>query len=271
MSDENENENMLEALKEEVKAVALSRFNSPFIGAFLVSWLLWNHRMLFALFASIPLGQRFHYIDEVLYPTAEAFAAYHFIGPAISTLIYIFIMPWPTEWVHRWNLQRKLRLKQAELRADGHRLLTEEESSELRKTVGELRTSLTKMRGDLTAERRKVRALSLRTLKDRKADAIERILIDYITSQPFKIRTGRGEIRDDTLIRFNRDGAVDISGYRNMRWGYGAQEIRLFDADREQGALGAIRFSDSNHSFQGNLDGLGTVQITGVYSHIDFV
>ncbi len=267
----NQNDTMVDSLKEEVKAAALSRFNSPFIGAYLVSWLLWNHRMIFALFSGLPLGQRFHYIDEVLYPTANTFALYHFLGPTLSTLVYIFLMPWPTEWVHRWNLQRKLRLKQADLRADGHRLLTEAESTELQKKVGELRTTLAQMRIDLTSERRKVRALSLRTLGGRKADEIERILVDYVTSQPFKIRTGRGDIKDDTIIRFNRDGAVDIVGYRNMRWAYVAQEIRLFDADREQGALGSVRFFDSSNSLEGTLEVLGMVQIRGVYSHVDFV
>ncbi|MEN5365630.1 hypothetical protein ABE571_04430 [Stenotrophomonas sp. TWI273] len=266
----NQNDTIVETFKEEVKAAALSRVNSPFLGAYLVSWVLWNHRMIFALFSGMPLGQRFHYIDEVLYPTAKTFALYHFLGPILSTIVYIFLVPWPTEWVHRWNLQRKLRLKQADLRADGHRLLTEAESVELQKKVGELRTTLAEMRGELTGERRKVRALSMKTLEGRRADEIERILINYVTSQPFKIRAGRAEFKDGTTMRFNRDGAVEITGYRNMRWAYVAQEIRLFDADQDQGALGPVRFANSSNAFEGTLEGLGMVQIQGIYSHVDF-
>lgn len=264
-------ENMLETIKDEIKAAAVSRFNSPFVGAFLVSWVLWNHRLIFALFSSLPLGERFHYIDEVLYPTTGAFALHHLIGPTLSTILYIFVMPWPTEWVHRWNLQRKLRLRHAELRAEGHRLLTEMESHQLLTKVGELKESLARMRGELTSERRKTRALSLQTMAGRKDEDIKAIHTAYLTSQAFTIRAGKAAFPDPTHIRFTADGAVDIPGFSNVRWAYAKNSIHLYDADQEQGAMGQLQFAVHSNTFEGTLEGLGLVQIKGVYSHVDFI
>lgn len=265
-----QNETIMETLKEELKTTAASRLNSPLIGAYLVSWLLWNHRMILTLLSGLPLDQRFHYIDEVLYPTVQTFTFYHLIGPALSTAFYIFLMPWPTEWVYRWNLYRKHRLRQAELRAEGHRLLTEEESVELQKKIGELRATLAEMRNDLTQDRRKIRALRIKTIGGRKGADIERINSEYITSQPFKIRAGRGDLKENAIIRFNRDHSVDVDGYRNMRWHFSGNDLHLFDAEQEHGALGSVKFAESSNSFEGQIEGLGAVQIKGVFSQIDF-
>ncbi len=51
MSDEAQN--TLDAVKEEIKSAVSSRFNSPLLGTFIVSWLAWNHRLIFVLFSSL--------------------------------------------------------------------------------------------------------------------------------------------------------------------------------------------------------------------------
>ncbi len=258
----------LEDIKEEIKAVAFSRFNSPFLAALTISWFAWNHRLIFVLFSDQSVADRFSFIDEKLYPTLGEFLTLNFGGPLASALIYIFLLPWPTEWVHRWNLQRKLKLRYADLRAEGHRLLTEEESVRMRQSINEMKEQLNDRRIDLLASKRKNKALAFKITQEAGEELKLRIYRDYLTSQPFKIALKRGNAPD--YLRFLSDGATELPGHANVRWYYSKNSVHFVDTDREEGAMGSITFNPGTNTFIGTLGEFGEVRISGVHQERDF-
>lgn len=263
-------ESTIEAIKEEIKSIAVSRFSSPFVGAFIVSWLLWNHRLMFTLFSSVPLSDRFKYIDETLYPSFQLFFGYNIAGPLFSTLIYIFVIPWPTEWVHNWNLHRKLRLRYAELRSEGKRLISEEESHSLKESLADMRAKLEERRRDLIAARRKISAIAMLNV-DRlsKNDAIH-VCHEYLFSQNFKFHSSGQSPSNVPEIHFARDHSVDLPGYKNVRWAFSDQKLRLFDTDKDLAEqIGEYRFLLGKHLFEGTLVNSKST-IVGIYRGTDF-
>ncbi|WP_447595829.1 hypothetical protein [Stenotrophomonas rhizophila] len=260
----------VELIKEQVKAAVLERFNSPFLGAFIVSWLLWNHRVFFVLFADLPVNERFHYIDERLYPTVGSFIALNLVGPLASALAYIFLLPWPTEWVHRWNLQRKLRLWYSEKEAEGSRFLTQEESDELRSQVSELKEKLNISQGDLFGAQRRLKAVSMKGLAGYDERKKKSVHLEYLTSQRFSLDSG--VLGNPSVWTFNRDGTIDIKGFAgNVRWQFSDGEVQIYDADGGGSSMGHLTFDQGSNRFEGILSHFGGSRLTGMAHSEDFL
>lgn len=259
----------LDTVKEELKAAIAGRFASPFLGAFTVSWLVWNHRLVFVLFSGMAVADRFQYIDEKLYPTLVSFLVLNIGGPLVSALAYIFLLPYPTEWVHKWNLNRKLRLRYAELHADGHRLLTASEADAIRAENVSLKNTLNKRRGELAREQIKVAALSMKNLERRSRDDIEQAYTAYLLSQPFVLESSNAQY--GSKVVFRDDGSLEIGNFPgNIRWAYSDQKVHLFDSDAERGKMGFLEFNQLANVFEGILQTFNAVKLRGVYHSTDF-
>jgi len=260
----------LELIKEQVKAAVLDRFNSPFLGAFIVSWLLWNHRVFFVLFADLSVDERFHYIDERLYPTVGSFILLNLVGPLASALAYIFLLPWPTEWVHRWNLQRKLRLWYSEKRAEGSRFLTQVESDELRSQVSALKDKLNNSRIEVAVAQRRTKAMAMKSLAYCDENEQRDIHMEYLTSQGFSLESGISS-GNRSLWTFGRDGAMDAKGFAgDLRWHFSDGKIHVYDADGIGGAMGHLTFNQVSNKFEGALSHFGGTRLSGVARSVDF-
>ncbi|MNM34509.1 hypothetical protein D3C81_451560 [compost metagenome] len=186
-----EAQNTLDAVKEEVKSAISSRFNSPFAGAFIISWLAWNHRLIFVLFSGMTVDQRFHYIDERLYPTWLEFSIFNFLGPLLSALVYIFLLPWPAKWVHRWNLKMKRDIREVELESSGEEVLTLPATKNIHEKIASQKKTI----NDLAERERVARVCGLgwramaRFGSDMDANHKESALFEFLTSASFDVRS----------------------------------------------------------------------------------
>ncbi len=104
---------------------------SPLTGALLVSWFAWNHRVVFTLFSSTPIHERFAYIDEILYPTWVEIACYGVFLPILSATAYLLFYHKPALWIYGKVLDQRNALRVEKNRADGARLITIEERDRL--------------------------------------------------------------------------------------------------------------------------------------------
>lgn len=260
----------LDATKEEIKSAISSRFNSPFLGAFIISWLAWNHRLIFVLFSSMSVDERFHYIDERLYPTLTAFLAFNLGGPLLSALGYIFLMPWPTEGVHRWNLKMKERLRNAERVSQGSTLLSQTESDELRANVEAKRKIIVEQRGKLRDLARQRAALRALTVRNEPLEVANRFLEDYLKSQPFNIGKAQYGITQETW-KFLEDGAIEGNKVEVLSQWFVVDGVLvlLFGADDVPERCDFV-FDVADHSFRGRLRKKDNVRIAGVYESYDF-
>jgi hypothetical protein len=88
------------------------RLSSPLLGSFVVSWLIWNYRMLFVLFSAMTVEERFDYIDHDLYPTAFSFWTHRLGGPLICAVLYVFAYPRIAKFVQKIWLPQQVKLKE---------------------------------------------------------------------------------------------------------------------------------------------------------------
>lgn len=122
---------MLKELATSFKAILYDRIVSPLSGAFLLSWIIFNWKILALIFlGKTPIIERISYIESN-YINIDSII----INPAISTAIIVFIYPWISNVAYIvW--QKSLSFKiQTRIKYENSTPLTVEQSVELRKEI----------------------------------------------------------------------------------------------------------------------------------------
>lgn len=96
---------MIKEFFENIFANAKARADDPFIGPFVVSWVLWNWNHFVLIFfgedkVSIRVGNLYDYFSNAKFWQLNAF----FWLPLISTVIYIFIIPWVKFYLNKISI-----------------------------------------------------------------------------------------------------------------------------------------------------------------------
>jgi hypothetical protein len=119
-------------LTDSFKDIFKERISSPFYGSLIVSWLLWNWKIPYVTFFidQSRLGDSTNKIDYILKHCDSAW--YLVVFPLLSTAVIVLLMPyvtngasWVTERFDTWRVNKKNEVQ-------GKRLLTVEESLQLR-------------------------------------------------------------------------------------------------------------------------------------------
>ena len=123
---------MLDDLAKTVKAQLYERVSSPLLGAFAISWVAWNYRFLLVLFSSMPVAEKFTFIDSHIFDSYQGIFLHGMLYPLITTLLLIFVYPFPAKFVYEYWRTRQRELKEIQQRIDDETPLTREEARELR-------------------------------------------------------------------------------------------------------------------------------------------
>lgn len=123
---------MLDDLAKTVKAQLYERVSSPLLGAFAISWLAWNYRFMLVLVSSMPVAEKFAYIDSNIFNSYQNIFLHGTLYPLLTTLSLIFIYPFPAKFVYEYWRTRQRELKEIQQRIDDETPLTREEARELR-------------------------------------------------------------------------------------------------------------------------------------------
>lgn len=123
---------MISEVWQSITGYIKDRAVSPLTGAFALSWLAWNHRLLVALFSSMPIPKRFGYIDEVLYPHWEQVLLTGFLFPLASAFAYLLWYHKPALWFYEKKLKQRGELLDKRNEVEKKRLLTVEEVERIR-------------------------------------------------------------------------------------------------------------------------------------------
>lgn len=123
---------MLSDLAKTVKAQLYERVSSPLLGAFGISWIAWNYRFILVLVSSMPVAEKFAYIDSNIFYSYKNIFLHGTLYPLITTLSLIFIYPFPAKFVYEYWRKRQRDLKEIQQRIDDETPLTREEARELR-------------------------------------------------------------------------------------------------------------------------------------------
>ena len=84
---------MIKDLSKSIKADLYERATSPLFGAVAISWCFWNYKTIFILLSSLPVTEKFEYIEAFLYGGIWPFLSKLFIYPVLSALLFIFVYP----------------------------------------------------------------------------------------------------------------------------------------------------------------------------------
>lgn len=128
---------MEDAIKS-IKAHLYDRVVSPLFGAFLISWAIWNYRIIFVLLSSETIPYKFNYIDEYyssivhfLGFSLSKFCLVGVVSPLVSALLYIYLYPYFALPVYKFSLNRQKKLADTKNEIEGATLLTLEKSRKI--------------------------------------------------------------------------------------------------------------------------------------------
>ena len=123
---------MFDDLAKTVKAQLYERVSSPLLGAFTISWIVWNYRFVLLLLSSMPIADKFTYIDNNIFNSPESVFLRGSLYPILTSLLLIFVYPIPAKFVYGYWRKRQRELKEVQQRIDDETPLTREEARELR-------------------------------------------------------------------------------------------------------------------------------------------
>lgn len=256
--------NALSELKNELKGAINVRLRSPFAGLFALSWLLVNHRMMFVLFSDMKVGKKFDYIDDELYPGIDSWLSMNLLLPLASTVLFLFVSPWVSELITRWNLWHQRRQKDLELRSEGLELLTHKQSRELRRIISAREMAVQEVnRQLLSAQRRVVRLETVAAMSGGLSqEGVLRMQKRYLLMELFMEQITYSS-SSQALIKFDEDGYVDVADINaftsafagSERWSFTKDGVVLYSPDREE--VGRFVFDPTNEGcFRGSVNGV---------------
>ncbi|MCS0388308.1 hypothetical protein [Vibrio diabolicus] len=120
-----------------IKAYMYDRISSPLLGSLLISWMVWNYKLLILLFSSVGYSDKLRYIN-VLYSSSYEVYVQGLLLPIVTTLLYIFVFPFPAQWVYQFSLKKQKELADIKNEIEDSKLLTVEQSRAVRQKLLEV-------------------------------------------------------------------------------------------------------------------------------------
>ncbi len=118
-----------------IKALLYERITSPLLGAFILSWCLWNFRFLIVIFSTLPVIDKFNMIDTIIFPSQEVMLFKGIIYPLVTTAFFIYVYPYPAKKVYEFWRSRQRDLKEIRQKIEDEEPLTKEEAIMIRTEV----------------------------------------------------------------------------------------------------------------------------------------
>lgn len=131
-----------------IKAFLYERSVSPLFGAFVLSWSIWNYRVLIIAFSSSGFENKLSALNSYFSPIAISTFGQDIIIPgsllngvvlpSIITILYIFVYPLLAAPVYQHSLKKQTQIREIKQAAENERLLSASESRELFKQLSTL-------------------------------------------------------------------------------------------------------------------------------------
>ena len=127
--------NFMNDFLKSIKSHLYDKATSPLFGVFVLSWSAWNYKFLLVFFSSMLVDEKIDYIETFLYPGMSSCLLQGILYPLITTIIFIFLYPYPAKFVYRFTRNRQKELRKIKQEIENGILLTVEESRQLRREV----------------------------------------------------------------------------------------------------------------------------------------
>jgi len=121
-----------------IKAQLYERVNSPLTGSFVISWCVWNYKFILVILTTMPIVDKFQLIDKVLFLTAQQRYFQGLLYPILTTLVYLYIYPYPAKYVLKFTKEREQEALEVKQEIEKKRLLTLEKSIAIQNKIDNL-------------------------------------------------------------------------------------------------------------------------------------
>jgi len=154
------------------------RLTSPLVGSFFLSWICWNHRFLFVIFSSLPVRERFEFIDHQLYPAWWETLNAGLIKPALTSILFILLYPRVSNFFLRDWLQKQVETKALRDDIEKETMLTKAESRTILMNSYKIRGEYENTIQELTQEIEILRKNAHQPRPDEMSDSDLKAIID---------------------------------------------------------------------------------------------
>jgi hypothetical protein len=113
-----------------LRSLLKERLVSPLIPAFILSWLMWNYRVVLTIFSHENLETKFSVI-EGMFPTFWVHCIDGVLIPLLFSLAYIYLYPFVSIPIYRIALINQGRLRGERQKAEKEKLLSEEDKQKI--------------------------------------------------------------------------------------------------------------------------------------------
>jgi len=114
------------------KANLYDKVSSPLFGAFIISWCVWNWRLILIIFSDIPVYEKLSYIDTEIYSDIKIFICYLIAYPLVSSIAFLVFYPFPARLIFMHWRQQQQKLKEIQQKIDKETLISKEDAELLR-------------------------------------------------------------------------------------------------------------------------------------------
>ena len=116
-----------------------ARTSSPLSGAFVVSWLVWNYKVIFILFSSMPVLDKFSYVETMHFSDWKIALGQGFVYPLLSAVAVILVYPFPARWIYQYSKINQNKMKKIRQEIEDEAPMTLAESQELKQNMFRLK------------------------------------------------------------------------------------------------------------------------------------
>ena len=121
------------------------RVKDTFTSTFFIAWLIWNWRAILYILYPMDLTiwdltARLNFIESVIYPSQCAGWWKLFIGPLLSTLIFLLALPWATNSIDKVYQGHLVRRRKNQIGAQSELVYTSDELNAITEENRKLKT-----------------------------------------------------------------------------------------------------------------------------------
>lgn len=142
----------IKELSASVRDYLRDRTSNPIYGAFVVSWVVLNFRVLLVVFGDGSARDKIQYLDERLYPAPQHWAWYGFGYPLLLATLFVVASPFVRRWVTLFLRRRENETLTAMLKVEGETPLSREQADLLRRAIAAERVRRVKEREEANRE-----------------------------------------------------------------------------------------------------------------------
>jgi uncharacterized membrane protein YraQ (UPF0718 family) len=150
---------MLDDIKKSLSSIIYERTTSPFYGTLIISWIIWNWRIVYLTFF---ISEETLNVDKITYIT-ENFSNINLLiyYPIISSVVILTIIPFISNGAFWLNLKFEKWKKEQKNQIERKQLLTLEQSIEIREQLVLQESRFDKLLNDKVSEINNLNCLSL--------------------------------------------------------------------------------------------------------------